>query len=452
LAHFVKTDTSTVDFGKTAVVTPNRQGLRAAFLVLIAVCTYLHVPLMSGARVLVPSFPTVVLAPLLFLVVWRSLSRSDVIFLPKVIFVLLLSIALSPGYAFVGQKFFGLVQVAMAIALAGMIVRLMGQLRPALLERTLLLLWCLVLAGCVLEVLGVIRGVSDAFRAWAYGGAYTLYEGAARDLNMVGWMRPKLFSVEPSHVTKLFIASINAWLLVRVTPGKVAVVAAATLGMLTIMGSPMLLISAVITIAILIWNRRTSIRAKVMMIFSAAIVGVLFATFFGGSTTYSNVTSRVASVGEATRTSRGMASSEQRRMVYPYITLADIWQRSPLFGVGIGGKDVVTDYTSVRVNRAEDALGNNVLAELGIYLGLLGSAWFIWLLLAQARQTGVDRAGLMIVLIILFSQLMGGAETFRYWGFIALLWGALAVADAQATIRRADLATSRAPPHLGQTG
>jgi len=75
--------------------------------------------------------------------------------------------------------------------------------------------------------------------------------------------------------------------------------------------------------------------------------------------------------------------------------------------------------------------GNNALADIGIFLGIVGGAVFIHLVLTQARHTGVRRVGLLVVILLLFSQLMGGIDTFRYWGFIALLWGALAVADAQ---------------------
>jgi hypothetical protein len=328
----------------------------------------------------------------------------------------------------VREKFFGLVQCAMAIGIALLIVRLMLQIRLAVLERALFVLWCLILVGCVLELLGVTAEISDSFRAWAYGNAYTLYEGDLRDTNMVGWPRPKVFSPEPSHVTKAFVAAVNAWLLIRVTWNKAAIVAVATLGMLTIMGSPMLLISAAITLAIMVWNRRSSVRARVMMVTASILIGVSFAAFFGAST-YSNVTERVARVGES---NRARASSEQQRMLYPYLTLRDTWVRSPLFGVGISGKEVIGEFTTLPVDRPETALGNNVMGEMGTYLGLVGATWFLYLLFAQARRTGVRRPTLLFAFIVLFSQLMGGIENFRYWGFIALLWGALSVADVHA--------------------
>jgi hypothetical protein len=430
LAHFETTVDPSAAHGAHIAVAPNLQWYRAALLIVIACCTYLHVPLLSGGRLLVPSFPTVVLAPILLLTVWRSISKADELFLPKVAFVMLLSIGLSPGYEHVGQKLFGLVQLAMALGVAILVVRLMQQIRRPLLERALLLIWCLIIAGSILEVTGVIRDASDAFRQWAYAGAFTLYDSTLRDMNMVGWPRPKLFSVEPSHVTKFFTASVNAWLLVRVSWAKVAVAAGATLAMLVIMGSPSLLASAAITVAIVVWDRGASLRAKVMMVIGGLLIGAVLAVYFGGAA-YSSIEGRLTSLGETSSQRRNDPTSEDQRMVYPYMTLAGTWLRWPLFGVGITGKEVVAETTTLSLRNPEIALGNNAMAEFGTYLGLVGGALFVYLLLSQVNQTGVKRLGLIVAMIAVFSQLMGGMESFRYWGFIALLWGGLAVADTQ---------------------
>jgi hypothetical protein len=58
-----------------ATLVPSLQTYRAILLVVVALTTYLYLPLVSGGRLLVPSFPTVVLMPLLFLTVRRSLRE-----------------------------------------------------------------------------------------------------------------------------------------------------------------------------------------------------------------------------------------------------------------------------------------------------------------------------------------------------------------------------------------
>jgi hypothetical protein len=104
--------------------------------------------------------------------------------------------------------------------------------------------------------------------------------------------------------------------------------------------------------------------------------------------------------------------------------------RWPLFGVWIGGKDVIYEYASASFYDADAAMGNNAFAEIGTYLGIIGGVWFLVVLVRRMRLTGVQRLGLIVLIVVMFSQLMGGIITFRYWGYVALLWGALAVADA----------------------
>ena len=400
----------------------------SALLLIVACCTYLHLPLVSGGRLLVPSYPTIAMMPVLFLAVRRNRPLVDTVFLAKIAFVLLLSVALSPGYAFIQEKFLSLIQFVLALCVAVLIVRLMTMMNRRSLERTLLILWCIIVIGAVLEVLDVIRGASDAFRAWAYTGTYTIYDANLRDVNLVGWLRPKLFSSEPSHATKFFIASINAWLLVRATAGKAAIAAAATVLMLVLMGSPMLLISAGITLAILAWNRRTHFSRRLVTAGVLLLFGALIGTYFAAST-YSNVLSRLESIDTQSTDTMDRPSGDERRVVLPYTTLANTLLSSPLFGVGVGGKEVVAEDSNVSGNFSTPTKGNNALADIGTYLGIVGGFLFINFLFKQVRVTGVRRIGLMVTIFILFSQLMGGIDTIRYWGFIALLWGALAVAD-----------------------
>ena len=403
---------------------------RGALLFVIAICTYLHVPLVSDGRLLVPSFPTVVLIPLIFLTVRKNITLRDSLFLTKIAFVLLLSIAFSPGYKYLDEKFLALVQCLMALGVAVLIVRLMQQLKTSVLEHSLGAIWMVILIGCILEILDVTRNLSDEFREWAFATQYTLYDADLRDASLVGWPRPKLFSVEPSHVTKFFVATINAWLLVRISWAKATAAAGATLAMLVMMGSPMLLISAAISLSIVIWSSQASMRTRIAVIFAAIVMIVGFAAFFASST-LSTVTARVSTIGEESDSLTHRPSSEQQRVVVPYITLVDTWLTWPVFGVGIGAKEVVAEHTRMQLSRPEVALGNNAFAELGIYLGVVGIALFIYLFYWQSRQIGIRRVGMMFLILGLFSQLMGGVVSFQFWGFVALMWGALAVNDLE---------------------
>lgn len=231
-------------------------------------------------------------------------------------------------------------------------------------------------------------------------------------------------------MTKFFIASVNAWLLVRVTWRKALVVAGATVAMLVIMGSPMLLVSAAITLAIVAFNPRQHLRSRVATVAVVMLVGACVGAFFASST-FSTAVTRVESVASSSETEQGNeANADERRILVPYQVLADTLVRYPIFGAGVGGKEVIADERNMAMNSSTLVIGNNALAAFGIFLGLIGGALFFYLLFQEMRHTGVRRLMLMAAMLLLFSQLMGGIDTFRYWGFIALLWGALAVGDS----------------------
>ncbi len=419
----------TVGIHEATSFEPRWQLYRAMLLVVAALATYLYLPLLSGGRLLVPSFPTVAMMPLLYLTVRRNISTADKLFLPKVVFVLLLSMAFSPGYAYLTEKFLSLVQFSLAIVVTVMTVRLMQQMRREVVERSLLVVWCLLLAGSVLEVAGLTREISDAFRARVYEEMYTLYDGDLRDISFVGWVRPKVFSTEPSCVTKMFIVAVNAWLLIRVTKIKAVTAAAATGAMFVIMGSPMYVVSVAMTLAVLVWNPLSSIQTRVATVLAALIVSVLFVATFG-DTAFSTLETRIQRIGTTEPDGQLEIRSENLRAVIPWVSLVNNLSRWPIFGVGIGGKEVALEESGLDLLSYKRVMGANASAEVWSYLGLLGGTLFIWLLLKQASHTGVRRLGLMLILVFLFSQLMGGLDSFRYWGHITLLWGALAVADS----------------------
>ena len=411
--------------------TLSQQGFAATLLLCIIVCTYLHIPLVSGGRLLIPSFPAVALAPLLFLTIRRHITAPDIVFLISFGFLLIFSIAFSPGHSYVTEKAFSLVQCCIAVAITVATVRLMLVIEVGVLERTLLALLCLIVFGSILEVVGITKDASDAFRQWAYEGTYTLYHGDDRDMNFVGWLRPKVFSTEPSHVTTLFVTVLNAWLLLRVNKQKLLIAAIATVVMFTVMGSPMYVVSAAITFSILVWNQKATRRTKTLMVLFAILLSIIFVAVFGEST-LSTVTQRLDRIGDTTAGGQLDVTSENLRVVFPYLILFEVWSQWPVFGAGIGGKEVVAE--GIFVLQGADprvGLGTNGLAQGGIYLGILGVAWFLWIFLRHAGHIGIQRLGLLLVLVGLMAQLQGGVDSIRFWGFISPLWGALAVADRQ---------------------
>jgi hypothetical protein len=168
------------------------------------------------------------------------------------------------------------------------------------------------------------------------------------------------------------------------------------------------------------------------MVLATLVVSLSFVAFFG-ETALSTLETRVERIGMTEQATGELEiRSENVRAVIPWVALVNTWSQWPVFGVGVGGKEMVVVESGMSEAAAnyQRAIGANAVAQVGIYLGLLGGACFIWLLVREASDTGARRLGLMLAIVFLFSMLMGGLDSFRYWGHIALLWGALAIADS----------------------
>ena len=177
----------------------------------------------------------------------------------------------------------------------------------------------------------------------------------------------------------MFIVSINAWLLVRVTRVKAAIVAVSTASMFVIMGSPMFVVSVAITLTVLVWDPRASIRTRVAMVLATLVISVAFLVMFGG-TALSTLETRVGNIGATDSTGQLERRSENVRAVTPWIALVNTMGRWPIFGVGFGGKEVVFDTSVIPASTSKEAIGGNAVTQVGMYLGVLGGTWFIWLL------------------------------------------------------------------------
>ena len=144
----------------------------------------------------------------------------------------------------------------------------------------------------------------------------------------------------------MFVASINGWLLLRVTKAKVAVALAATAVMLLIMGSPIVFASAAITLTIFVWDKGASIQSRVATVLAVVLTSTFFVAFYDEAA-LSNVVERVERIGDRGSTDELRVSSENLRFVIPYLTLAELNSTSGLgpvaaLGVVVGLAAMIT--------------------------------------------------------------------------------------------------------------
>ncbi len=397
-----------------------RTGLALLAFVYLLVGAYVEPPMDIGGGRILPAFTTVLILPIVLLLLTPVIFRRDVVMLSSVAALLLLSAFLSPGREWIGHKLLGLAQTLTAMS-AGLALFKLAELLPVvLLRRVLLAAWFgLVIAGG-LEVAGVLRPAVAAFGQAVYHvGGYQFYSNDLRDLSLVGFPRPKVFTSEPSLVAIAFYLFVTGWLALKPTPRRLTIAFAATGVMLALVGSPVLLIAlAVLSIIFATLGVR---RASASLTRLALLLGLMLALTFVLPSVITLLHDRVQ---EAVDNARSYAiSSENLRIVFPIIATADVLSASPLLGVGIDGKAVINQFSSLPIAdfAGETQFGNNFAFFL-TYLGLGGAAAFTWIMARWLRVSGVLYRLLAAVVILGLSQTMGGFETPRFWTWVFLVF------------------------------
>lgn len=379
---------------------------------------YTEIPLFITDTFFIPSFLTVFSIPFFALFCRRDIYKSDALFLLKIAGVLLLSVILSPGKAYIGQKLIGVLQTTVSITAGILLLKLIEPIEKKTLEKVLFIILIVLFIGSLLEISGLIKGLSDSFREAVYKGGYKVYENETRDISIVGFSRPKLFTSEPSLLAIGFLVIANAWLILAFNRKNFLLAVFATLVMLYITGSPILVISLLVSVIIIFMRIKKATNriyiVAIAAVFLAPIIMFLYLTTEFGVFLTNRMQSSVVQAGTFNIT------SENLRMVFPYLTLVDIMRASPLFGIGISGKEIIEAYSTLPI-APEYAFGNNNFATLFIYLGIVGSTLFIFVFRGYLMRKGIGNIFLLAVVIAGLAQSMGAFESPRFWGYIFLI-------------------------------
>lgn len=402
-------------------------GFHAIVLVFLFLAIYLEVPLFLTETFYVPGFLTVFSIPVLIVINRKDLFKSDAIFIAKIVFVLLMTAFFSPGIAYLGHKLSGVAQTTVAIIAGILLVKEMIRLERDTVVKIFYWLSLLLLVGTVLEVSGFLGGLSDSFREVVYRqGGYGIYTNEERDLALAGFNRPKFFTSEPSLLAIGFFVFSISWLLLASCMRSWLLFMIATMFMFYLTASPVLLVSVLTSLCIMFLRskRGRNILSRNMVIVLGAII-VLVASFLILGSLFEQINQRFISAGLGVHTYE--ISSENLRMVFPYLTAMDVLGSSPFFGVGISGKEVIGSFSTLPIAPG-DAFGNNNLAALFIYMGFFGAFLFVMTFYRYlGRFLPPFYLLILVILVLSLTQMGGGFESPRFWGYVFIFIGALRV-------------------------
>lgn len=413
------------------------QSLYELLLTCFLLSIYTEAPLFVSDNVYIPSFVTLLLlAPILGAVFWNRIYMYEAKFVVAIVLVLSMSALLSPGFTFINQKLLGLAQTVLSITAGVLLVKLIDRLEKKRVLRVLLSLSVILVAGAILETLGVLREASDAFRHAAYAkleatGSYGVYNDYARDLGITGFERPNFFASEPSLVAIGFLAFVNSWLSIVPTRRNYLAALALSVLLFLVVGSPIVIGSALVSTAIIFYSEKHFIHAVVV----AAILSMLTVAIVWLSPELIDNTlwrfERLFSMSFTNGDQLAM-DSEGLRLILPFIALVDVWANSPLFGTGISGKEVASLYSRFSLP-PETVMGINCFPRLFTYLGAIGSSLFIWTFVTYLRRSGIREIMLLAVMVVGLAMTMGAFESPRFWGYVFLFIGAMRIRSKYGT-------------------
>lgn len=394
---------------------------------------YLHADLVLGDSLKIPAIGALVGGGGLLALHLGRLRHGDLLFAGAWIGIAAASLLLNPafwqdqtlerhGAGFATSFLVFLASLAMALGVFAAL-----QHWPARsLARLALACLLLILAGVAAERWLGLAAVSDAVRDVLYAEEI-VYAADLRDRLLYGAVRPKLFTSEPSHVAKFYVLLLPVWYAAASgawrVPGLYALLAAG----IVLIQSPSLLVALP---AVWIADLCRSRGALGWLLAAGAALVLAPLAMVAGESLFADRLEHILS---------GQDASFLIRIVLPFEVLARVWSDYPLFGLGFGAKESGIPYA---IAAAQDLgldagvliattspLGNNGLAIGLIQLGIVGSLGFAAALVAFWRFACGGHWPFAAAGMLGYLLLIGGINDPRFWGGLALLTAAGAVAE-----------------------
>lgn len=406
-------------------------GLEKLPLLLHLAGFYVAAPVVLPGGIEFPMAATLVTVPLLLIVNATAVRVRHLTWLLALIGVAAATLVLAPqpGAYFI-PRFRGLVLWAYSLVCAYALVLELQRWPRQRLARLMLSIAIVLLVGCVLEILGVLRPVSNAFRDVAFPAGALRFR--YRDIEIAGFERASLFTSEPSDVAKfLLLVSFGYVALstdrLRHLTGLVLCLAATA-----VTRSPIVMLLLPLQALLLALGRPLLPAPR---LFSRPLAGA--ALLLAGVLAFGAVAGLLA--GRIQQAVEGRDSSSIVRLAVPVVTAWETLQISPLWGAGISGTESVEDsivlaFDLVGIASLADPEAMNSDTTLSnlignsfwlhwINFGLLGGVIVLGLMAGLMRSLGVRRRLFAFAVIFVFAQTMGGQHAPYFWSFVAMAIG-----------------------------
>ncbi len=412
-----------------------RRPLGVALMAVYAVGMFTYVEA-RVAGLPVPAILAGVAAPFLVLNNRDGIRREHLTALALILFVPVLTLGLAPEpVVMFSERFKALLFFVYSLVVAYALYLELTAWRRRELSAALGLVLVFLIVGVALELWTPLRAVSDAFRS-EFFSVLDPRNSDAREQLIAGGLRPKFFTSETSHLAKWFLLGLAAWLAASRGPGRYLRFLLAAGAGAALIRSPITLGGlAVIVMALLYIDQERGVsgllrRGDVRRLVLFAVVGLgaaVLVAAIGGTFLR----------GRLLRLVSGQDFSTLIRLVAPVFVAERVLTVYPLFGVGLGGNELLLtpvkeSFVSLGIPLSSFAAEENLIQKVTnafwlhwIYLGLAGGLAQIATLAAALRMFRVRHRGYLVVFVLMYANVQGAYYGARLWTAIFVILAVL---------------------------
>jgi hypothetical protein len=370
---------------------------------------------------------------------FRNLSlvrRAEVAMLGLLLSVALLSVFAGKDADFIGERRESFILFCYSIFMAYALRLELGRATRKDVSWTSGWLALAIATAATLEVLGPLKPVSDAFRVWNNPESFVLYSAEARDMLIAGFVRPSVFTSEPSYAAVGLAVFSFAWFVSTRSQNRLVLFGFVTVLGLFVFRSPITGICIPPAGLVLLNDayRRYSATRRLKHIY-LPLVSIIVALPI--------VWLALSSIFSARRRSGGLWGDQSMviRLIAPPRIAGSVLQEYPFMGAGLGGRGAIL----LQINnvfddlRLEAAIAGsyganeirlpNAFWEHWIYFGLLGGAIAGYAIVRYFRLLGGFNFMPAAVFLALLANTLGAYTTPRFWSFATLVLIATALSN-----------------------
>jgi hypothetical protein len=364
-------------------------------------------------RLFVPFFICGLTLPYFLFKNWQLIRKFPVKPLLAIYVITSIGIILSP-LDDKSNQWKGLLYLIYSTSLASIFFINIRRWRPEAISKLFFVSILFISVGSILEVAHTpVKVLSDGFRK--FGFYQYVYEDEVRDIIFHGYIRPNLFTPEPSYVGVFSLLALFVWFAVSNMEIKrrTLLYTVFVLINLLILRTPIILLAVPLGILILLASRHITIIQGTFLGILLSALSIIVAV-----TVFPERLNQIISGRDVSFNYRVLGAAQ---------IMIETLKEYPTFGTGVSGREIILDkmvqiYQDYgwRGVEKENYPANALCIFISQY-GLVGSSLFILSFISFIRSLRIKNALFILVAVLIFSQTYGGFIDVRTWSYIFII-------------------------------